>query len=143
MAQSINSIDKEFKLYKDISAIQEHHEKEMDRYQANWTVNFPEPVEIYAVTGNTDSSHMECSLVITNIAKGKKFNNWKQVAKYLRNNQEFFRCCDEEEEDYLLSRYLNVMFEDIVNCTNLDPVMFVYANNPMIQWFKNVRGITN
>jgi hypothetical protein len=145
MAQSINTIDKEFNIYQDISDPQEHHEKEMDRYRANWTTPF-EPVEIYSVSGNTSSSRLEFGLEISPIAKGKKFTTWKQVAKYLRYHNEFFGCYGYEEEDLIMKIWkkdkLIDMFEKIINTGNMDPVMFVYANNPMIQWFKNVRNIT-
>jgi disulfide oxidoreductase YuzD len=120
--------------------LKQYREKEMERYLANWTTPF-EPVEIYAIHGNTSSQHFETALCICKVGR-KKFTNWKKVAKYLYKHQEFYGCYEDLTGKLTNSKLIN-MFEKIVDPENMDPVTFVYGDNPLIQWFKIVRGITN
>ena len=155
----------DFKQFKDVTPEQERHEKEMNRYRANWDTPFLAPTVIYAVSGNTDSSDFESAFSVDKVVnrknKAPEFTSWKALAKHLRHYGDFYGATDndiemewyKEDGEYIardggtdLLQYdalpLWDMFEAIVQTQQLDPVIFVEAHNPLVRWLVDVRKLS-
>lgn len=135
-----------------------------DDYTRYWDTDFPEGEQkLYTVGGNTDTSNLECGLIISpaiNPEQKKKmrykFKNYKDFASYILNHKDdffdLFNYIDGSYEDYdddtpefsdEVDKAQNAkeLFDVMVKWAehSIDPIMFVPESNCLLRFLKDVR----